>query len=126
MIVAGLGLRQTAQIGALREVLRLTGGPAPDALACLAIKAANPAVVALAEETGLPLITLEETEIAGQETPTCSPRIKARFATGSIAEACALAAARGGDYGAHVRLICARVISLDGMATAALAERTTK
>jgi cobalt-precorrin 5A hydrolase len=49
---------------------------------------------------------------------TQSARVRERFGTGSVAEASALAAA-----GPGARLLGPRVISGDGLATAAIAER---
>ncbi len=120
MIVAGIGLREAASVAALRDAITATG-QRPDALACLRIKA-TPALRALADTMALPLTLLDEAEIAGTATLTCSPRIKARFATGSVAEAVALVAAR--QNGHHAHLIAPRVTSADGMATAALAIRS--
>jgi cobalt-precorrin 5A hydrolase len=122
MKVAGIGFRADATLADLRSVLALTGAR-PDALASLAAKAAQPALIELAAELALPLIALREEDIAGEPTPTCSPRIQSRFGTGSVAEACALVAARQGPGPARSRLITPRLITADGMATAALAER---
>ncbi len=122
MIVAGIGLRQGADEAALRDALDRAGTP-PDALACLDSKRSLE-LGALAKTMGLPLIELTEDALAGVQTITCSPRIKARFATGSVAEALALAAAQ--QKGHIARLIAPRVKSACGMATAALAERTPK
>ena len=55
--------------------------------------------------------------LAGIETPTQSKFVQAKFATGSIAEAAALAAA-----GARARLVSKRTVSQDRTATAAIAE----
>ena len=96
MIVAGIGLRAEASEAAIGAALALTGGR-PDLLACLGIKK-TAALTAYAESRALPVVALDETDIAGEQTLTCSPRIKSRFATGSVAEALALAAARKGVY----------------------------
>jgi cobalt-precorrin 5A hydrolase len=120
MIWAGIGLRAEAGAAAFADAMA-RAGRRPDALACLDIKA-TPALTAWAEAEGLPLTHLTEQDIAGEQTLTCSPRIKARFATGSVAEALALASARKGGY--RARLIAPRVQSACGMATMALAERT--
>ncbi len=122
MRVAGLGFRTSASLADLRAALALTGAR-PDALASTSTKALAPALKQLAHEMGLPLLGLDESEIAGEQTLTCSPRIKARFGTGSLAEACALVAARTGHPGARSRLITPRVVTADGQATAAIAER---
>lgn len=119
MIFAGIGLRDGATVAALQSAIAATG-QTPDALACLEIKA-SPAVHALADAMTLPLILLDEEDIAGRSTLTCSPRIISRFTTGSVAEASALAAAR--QNGHQARILAPRVVSPCGMATAALAER---
>jgi cobalt-precorrin 5A hydrolase len=115
--VAGIGARQSASLAALCEVLaRVSGARRPDALATLTTRAQAPALLALARHTGLPLIPIAPEAIAGIATATCSPRIAARFATGSVAEAVALAA-----LGPGAVLATARHSSSDGTATAALA-----
>lgn len=119
MIWAGIGLREDASDAAFSDALA-RAGRRPDALACLSIKA-TPALTAWARAENLPLTQMSEQDIAGEQTLTCSPRIKARFATGSVAEALALASARKGGY--RARLIAPRVASTCGMATIALAER---
>ncbi|MGR3616576.1 MAG: cobalamin biosynthesis protein [Paracoccaceae bacterium] len=122
MIVAGIGFRKQATVQDLAEALRLTG-QLPNALASIVEKTAQPQLQQLADGLNLPLLSLAEQEIAGEPTLTCSPRIKARFGTGSLAEAAALAGARQNTKGATVRLLAPRVITPNGMATAALAER---
>lgn len=116
MKVAGIGFRQGAPLGSLRAVLRAAeaqGGQA-EALASLPEKAADPRLQTLAAERGLPLIPVA---VAGQTTPTRSPRILALHATGSVAEAAALAAA-----GAGAKITVARITAPDAMATCAMAE----
>ncbi len=120
MIWAGIGLREGATDAAFNDALARVGRR-PDALACLSIKA-TPALTEWATAQGLALTQLTKQDIAGEQTLTCSPRIKARFATGSVSEALALASARKGGY--RARLIAPRVVSACGMATIALAERT--
>lgn len=140
MKVAGIGFRAAATLADLRAALDLTGLQV-DALASITEKTQMPALRQLAQELQLPLLALAETDIAGEQTLSCSARIKARFATGSLAEACALVAARQGGAGqiptgqiaaseaktgaapVRSRLIAPRVVTADGMATAAIAER---
>ncbi|KIC19843.1 cobalamin biosynthesis protein [Leisingera sp. ANG-Vp] len=122
MKVAGIGFRGAATAADLQVALELTGEQV-DALASVAEKAAAPAMQAFAQAAGLPVIALQEQDIAGEQTLTCSPRIKARFGTGSLAEAAALAGARHGVPGAKSRLLAPRVVTADGLATAAIAER---
>ncbi len=122
MKVAGIGFRSTATAADLRAALTLAGEHV-DALASVAGKAEAPAMQEFARAAGLPVIALQEQDIAGEQTLTCSPRIKARFGTGSLAEAAALAGARHGVPGARARLLAPRVVTADGLATAAIAER---
>ncbi len=118
MIVAGIGYRSGATPADLEAALALTG-VTPDALASLDGKSGGP-LTALANTLNLPLTPLTEDQIAGTRTLTCSPRIKARFATGSLAEACALVAA-----GPNARLTHPRVIGPCGRVTVAIAEGST-
>ncbi|WP_199260410.1 cobalamin biosynthesis protein [Paracoccus binzhouensis] len=112
MRVAGIGFRQAASLASLADALARAGSA--DALATSPAKADAPVIRALAARTGLPLIAVE---VAGIATPTRSPRILARLGTGSLAEAAALAA-----LGPGARIVAPRVLSQDGMATAAIAE----
>ena len=122
MKVAGIGFRSAATAADLQAALALTGVQV-DALATIAEKATAPAMREFAQTSGLPVIALREQDIAGEQTLTCSPRIKARFGIGSLAEAAALAGARHGVPGARARLLAPRVVTADGLATAAIAER---
>ena len=124
MKVAGFGFRSAATTADLQAALEATGHR-PDALASIAAKVKTAALRHLANALDLPLITLEEHEVNGAATLTCSPRIKARFGTGSLAEAAALVAARRGQPGASARLLGPRYKSPDGLATVAIAERIT-
>ncbi|WIY25625.1 cobalamin biosynthesis protein [Parasedimentitalea psychrophila] len=125
MRIAGLGFRQSASTDDLRAALALTGCPRPDALASLTAKAAAPQMQQLAADLNLPVIALSEDEIADTPTLTSSPRIQTRFGTGSLCEAAALVAARNGQPNTSARLIAPRVTTDNGLATAAIAERTT-
>lgn len=116
MRVAGIGFRKGAPLDSLRKVLRAVeaqGGRA-EALASLPEKAADARLQTLAAERGLPLLSAV---VAGQTTPTQSPRVLALHATGSVAESAALVAA-----GAGAKITVARIIAPDGMATCAMAE----
>ncbi len=119
MIVAGLGFRKDAGIDSLRDALARAGGQAAEALATAADKAEAPVIRALAAETALPLHAVPLEALRHQPTLTQSARVASLYGTGSLAEAAALAAA-----GPGARLIGPRVISQDGKATAALAERS--
>jgi len=118
MIVAGIGYRSGTTPGDLRAALALVDA-CPDALASLCGKASGPLTI-LATALNLPVIGLTEDQIAGIPTRTKSPRIQARFATGSLAEACALVAA-----GPAARLTHPRVIGPCGRVTIAIAKGPT-
>ncbi|WP_286760280.1 MULTISPECIES: cobalamin biosynthesis protein [Sulfitobacter] len=115
MTVAGIGLRADATEADLHAALALTRRR-PDTLATLAIKV-TPALRRFADSLGLPLIELSEADIADIPTRTVSPRVQARFGTGSLAEAAALRVA-----GRGAKLTTLRVTSPNGMATVAIAE----
>jgi cobalt-precorrin 5A hydrolase len=118
MKIAGIGFRETAGIDSLRSALMSAGGTdGVMALATAAEKAEAVALVALAAELHLPIRAITPVALAAIETPTRSERVTARFGTGSLAEAAALAAA-----GPAARLLGPRAVSADGMATAAIAE----
>lgn len=118
MIVAGLGFRTDAGLESLRDALARAGGH-PQALATAADKAEAAVIRALAAGCDLPLHAIPLEILKHQPTLTQSPRVQARYGTGSLAEAAALAAA-----GPGARLLGPRVTSQDGRATAALAERS--
>lgn len=116
MKVAGMGFRSGASAAALAEALALAGGAQGlTALATVQEKVAG--LQAFADGLGLPVIGLPREALTGMTTPTQSARVKARFGTGSLAEAAALAAA-----GPGARLRAKRSQSADGAATAAIAE----
>ena len=118
MKIAGMGFRKTAGIDSLRSALLAAGGTdGLVALATAAEKAEALPLVALAAELHLPICAIAPAALAAIKTPTWSERVNARFGTGSVAEAAALAAA-----GPAARLVGLRAVSADGMATAAIAE----
>ncbi|GLS86523.1 precorrin methylase [Cypionkella aquatica] len=119
MIFAGLGFRKDAGIDSLRDALARAGGGIIHALATADDKADAPQIRALGAELALPLHAIPLQVLQNQPTLTQSARVHARYGTGSLAEAAALAAA-----GPGARLLGARVTSRDGRATAALAERS--
>lgn len=118
IIVAGIGFRADSTAADLSALLA-RAETLPDAVATLSGRAATSGFRAFAKAHDLGVITLDEEDIAGEQTMTCSPRIKARFGTGSVAEAAALVAAR--RFG-PARLIAPRLIGPDGATTLALAE----
>ena len=118
MKIAGLGFHSTTSAATLRDALALLHH-IPAHVAVLQNKTQITGFQELATGTELSVITIEEAEIIGIETPTQSKRIQARFGTGSVAEALALVAAR--RYGS-ARLIVHRLITANGLATVALTE----
>lgn len=116
MKVVGLGLRAAATAESLKELLQRLQATPDLPLAVPAFREGHPAVLDLRQQ-GRRIIPMPEAALNGVRTPTCSPRILARYGTGSIAEACALVAA-----GPAARIILPRVVSADGRATAALAQ----
>lgn len=116
MIVAGFGFRTGASTDSLRAALAACG-VAPDLLATVAGKENSAGLRGLAEELGVPIHALLPALLQTQITQTHSPASQAAHGIGSVAEAAALAAA-----GPRARLIVARRISPDRMATCAMAE----
>lgn len=130
-LVVGLGLRATASVNSLHALWRqacawLTGQtgwpsgahPVCNTVAVLASKAQHPAL--LAWQAQLPfathLVAVPPELLAAQAVHTQSPRLLARYGTGSVAEAAALAAA-----GPGAQLWLPRLVAADGCATLALA-----
>ncbi|GHE02107.1 precorrin methylase [Allgaiera indica] len=113
-----MGFRANAPLAALKDALARAGGGPLDALATAEAKAEAPVLRALAAELGLPVLAQWPAALRAQTTATHSSRIAARYGTGSLAEAAALAGA-----GPGARLIGPRAISADRTATAAIAER---
>jgi cobalt-precorrin 5A hydrolase len=123
MRFAGIGFRSAASLSslqdALRQVIDTTDGAAIDALVTEAAKARENVFRELSQVMRMPGIGVTQTDLAQMLTPTQSQRIQDQFGTGSLAEAAALVAA-----GPGARLVAERVISSDGMATAAIAENS--
>lgn len=117
MIVAGFGFRAGASRESLADALyRAAHGLRPMALATIADKAEASTFRELAALLNLPCIAVTAAEFAAHETTTRSAASLAARRTGSLAEASALAGA-----GKGARLLSARHISADRMATCALA-----
>jgi cobalt-precorrin 5A hydrolase len=124
VIVAGFGFRAAATVASLQEALRLArqrhdGHLHITCLSTAADKADTAPCRTLALSLDLPTHAIHSAALIAQQTPTRSTASQAARATGSVAEAAALAAAGRGS-----RILVPRVISPDGMATCALAERT--
>ncbi|WP_109466838.1 cobalamin biosynthesis protein [Albibacillus kandeliae] len=118
MITAGFGFRGAATVQSLRDALaEAAGDRAPQAIAAPADKCDAPAFAAFAAELGLPVTPVPAEALEQPETLTHSLRVQAKRGTGSVAEAAALVAA-----GPGARLLAARSVSPDHMATCALAE----
>jgi cobalt-precorrin 5A hydrolase len=116
VIVAGFGFRSGADLSAMQDALERAGGARGlTHLATLATKAEG--LAALGRALGLPVLPVPDDAIRRQTTLTQSDRVAARFGTGSVAEAAALAAA-----GPGARLRGPRAVSADGLAVAAIAE----
>ncbi len=119
MIVAGFGFRGIATTQSLRDALAATGAGPLALLAAPADKAYARSIQQLAEELGLSVVPVAETLLHSMQTETQSPKALEHRATGSVAEACALAAA-----GPDATLLSARHISPDRLATCAIAQGT--
>ncbi|MCV2867743.1 cobalamin biosynthesis protein [Defluviimonas sp. WL0002] len=115
MRVAGVGFRQAATELSLIDAVQRAGGGA-DLLATAEEKAGAPALCAAAARLGLAVQAVGRAQLGAQEVLGASARVAERFGTGSLAEAAALAAA-----GPGARLLGPRVVSGDGLATAAIA-----
>jgi cobalt-precorrin 5A hydrolase len=113
--VAGLGFRKAATLASLQDALARAGGAA-DRLATAETKAEAPVARALAETLGVAICGIRREMLAAQTVLTHSAVVAERFGTGSVAEAAALAAA-----GPGARLLGPRMLSGDGLATAAIA-----
>ncbi|MCC1494732.1 cobalamin biosynthesis protein [Cognatishimia sp. F0-27] len=118
MIVAGFGMRGAVTVDSLQDAYaQARRGRAVDLLAAPDDRARLAAFSAFGEAVARPVRGIDAAHLAAQTTQTQSPTVAERRGTGSVAEAAALAAA-----GPGARLIAARVISTDRMATCALAE----
>lgn len=116
MIIAGFGFRTGATAQSLHDAYKKLGGGA-DAIAVPDDKAGALCFKQLALTLGLPVHKISAEAMQSVTTHTQAERVIEKRGVGSVAEACALAAA-----GTEARLIAARHISEDRMATCALAE----
>lgn len=116
MRIAGIGYRTGATTASIRDALALAGAEHVIHLALPRVKAADPLTAALRAE-GFDIRIIPDAQLSAIQTPTQSAISLAVHGTGSIAEACAIAATDPGG-----RLIATRIISTDRMATAAIAE----
>ena len=121
MRVAGIGFRGAADItslqDALSQALLAAGGGPIQAVVTEAAKSRTRVFKEFSASVQLPGLGVTVDDLGRMITPTQSARIQDRFGTGSLAEAAALAAA-----GPDAQLVATRVVSGDGMATAAIAD----
>ncbi|MEL6643573.1 MAG: cobalamin biosynthesis protein [Pseudomonadota bacterium] len=117
MIVAGFGFRADATVASLQDALAQAQGAAPDCLATLSDKAATDAFQDFARQLGVAIQPIATDLAAQEETLSQSAASLATYGIGSVAEACALAAA-----GPGARLLGPRCVSTDRKATCAIAE----
>lgn len=123
MRVAGIGFRSAATTASLRDALEraIGDGPPVQAIATESGKACAAVFRDFAAALSIPALEISTSDLARMVTPTQSQRVQNSFGTGSLAEAAALAAA-----GPKARLVAARVVSHDNMATAAIADNEGK
>ena len=119
MIVAGFGFRESATVSSLRDALAATSHFEVEALAAPDDKVEAACLQALAQELALPVYPIQPDRLVAMQTTTQSAQSRDNRGTGSVAEACALAAA-----GPQATLITKRHISPDKMATCAIAKGT--
>lgn len=119
MRVAGIGFRRAATTASLRDALEraIGDGPPVQAVATESGKSRTPVFRDLAAALAIPAFGVSAADLARMITPTQSAQVQNRFGTGSLAEAAAMVAA-----GPKARLVAARVVSHDNMATAAVAD----
>ncbi|WP_435141475.1 cobalamin biosynthesis protein [Pseudopelagicola sp. nBUS_19] len=116
MIVAGFGFRGEATVTSLRAALAATRRPDIEMLAAPTDKILAQALQELALELSLPIQEISDDMMQAANPPTQSEHSLAHRNIGSVAEACALAAA-----GPQAKLLTNRKISSDRMATCAIA-----
>jgi cobalt-precorrin 5A hydrolase len=120
MIVAGFGFRSVATVQSLADAFAIAGSQTVDAIATADDKSKQPIFAAFAKTIGAHVIPISAPNLAQTETPTKSQASQTHRDTGSVAEACALAA-----IGKGAKLLAPRSISHDRMATCAIAQGPT-
>lgn len=93
MIVLGFGFRQNAQAGDFLAMIDKMGDLKPTHIATAEGKDQHAGLLVAAQEHGLTVIAIAPEALKTQVTPTQSEKSQALFATGSLCEAAALAAA---------------------------------
>lgn len=117
MKIAGFGFREGATIESLRTALQAAGGSVGlSAVATSKAKAGAAIMMAFAAELSLPMVAISAADLEAQTTLTESARVRAKTGAGSLAEAAALAA-----IGSSGQLLGPRAVSVDRLATAAIA-----
>lgn len=116
MIVAGFGFRGNVTVASLRAALAATEQAQIEMLAAPSDKALARPFQAFAQEMALPVLEISSEMMQAAHTPTQSGHSLTHRGTGSVAEACALAAA-----GPQAELVTHRQISPDRLATCAIA-----
>jgi cobalt-precorrin 5A hydrolase len=116
MIVAGFGFRASATEDSLSEAFALTATTEIDAIATPTDKAQSNVLQAFAKAHNLPVLEIDASAIQAVETQTQSSKVREKRGTGSVAEACALAALT------NATLTTPRVVSADRLATCAIAQ----
>jgi cobalt-precorrin 5A hydrolase len=116
MIIAGFGFRAAATEDSLRDALALTATTEVDAIATPTDKAHSDALQAFAKAHNLPVLEIDASAMQAVETQTESAKVREKRGTGSVAEACALAALN------NAALAIPRVVSTDRLATCAIAQ----
>ena len=125
-VVLGLGLRAQAEASALQALwLQAQSAQAAPvsgfcAVALLEGKATHPALARWLQDVAphAAVIAVAQNQLPAQPVATHSPRLQARYGTGSVAEAAALSAA-----GPGAALLVPRLVAQDGSTTLAVALR---
>lgn len=116
MIVAGFGFRGAVTVESLRAALAATDQAGVEILAAPSDKALALAFQKFAKSMGLPVLEISADMMQATDTITHSGHSLTHRGTGSVAEACALAAA-----GPQAELVTHRHVSPDRLATCAIA-----
>jgi cobalt-precorrin 5A hydrolase len=117
MIVAGFGFRKTATVSSLMDAFAIAGVKNVDAIATAEDKSQAVVFQTFAKTLGAPIIAVGPLALSNADTTTHSLTSQTHRATGSVAEAAALAA-----IGEDAKLQTTRSISNDRMATCAIAQ----
>lgn len=115
--IAGFGFRKGAELSSLLDALNAAGGARGlEAIATVEGKGSAGCFQALSDRLNVPVFLVAEADLPLAKVQTHSAKSQEMYGTGSLSEAAALLAA-----GPGARLIAARAISPDTMATCAIA-----